>query len=433
MHRFATTLACAMVGCVTTAYATTAGAQSLQGSLAQDAVSNFSRDRNISVRQRPRPEYDMGGHRSGAFMVSPTVTGAAEYNDNIYGTAVRKTDDVIFRVTPRVDAQSTWSRHLLAAFATATVNKYAEQSDEDTTDWSLGAQARLDMVRGSFFQAGADTAKLTEPRTSSNTALASAAPVRFQQTAAFLGVVHELNRLRLSARGDVRRFNYEDGRTAGGVVIDQDERDRATKSLNGRADYAVSPATAVFVQVTGNWRDYNNVPARALDRTSNGYELLAGANFELSNVMRGELGVGYLSQSFDDARFSKIDGFGMRGQLEWFPTQLTTLTATAARSVEDAGIAGASGYLSTNLGLQVDHELLRNIILTGQVSHGNDAYQGVDRTDKRLTLGASVSYMMNRRLAWTLGYSLFDQSSSGRAGGVDFKVNRLMLTLVGKL
>ncbi len=410
-------------------------AQTVRGSLnsAADAQSNFARDRNVSVRQRPHPEYEAAGLRMGAFVARPQVTVSGEYNDNIYGASAGEIDDFIFRVKPSVDVASTWSRHALNAFARGSINRYADYDSENTEEYSFGGNGRLDIVRGTNITAGGDHSRITEPRTSSSTPTGSIKPIQYDLTQFNLAGVREFNRLRLQARGDYRKFNYDDGRTIGGAEVEQDDRDREITSFLARGDYALSPATAVFVQGTVNKREYRlpGTVARP-SRDSDGYEVLAGANFELGAVMRGEIAGGYLSQDFDSALYGKVDGFGGRAQLEWFPTQLTTVTVNGTRSVEDSGIVGSSGYLSSNVGAQVDHELLRNVILTGQVNYGDDKYKGIDRNDKRFTAGASATYLMNRRLGVVLGYTYFDQNSKGANGGQDFKVNTISLGVTGR-
>lgn len=408
-------------------------AQSLRGSLggAEDAgAGNFRRDRNISVRQRPHPGYEAVGLRTGAFMIWPKVTATAERNDNIFATATNKQDDTIFHIVPEVNAQSTWSRHALNAYARAMVHRFADFSSEDTEDYSVGANGRIDVLRTTQINAGADWSRLTEPRTTA-TSEGQARPVQYELTSAYLSGAREFNRLRLSSRLDARHFTYLSrvGNTP------QDDRDRTVTSLSGRADYAVSPDTALFVQVTGNKRAYrlNNPPAAAfpnfVNRDSDGVEVLAGANFEVSALVRGEVGLGYLSQSFDNPAFDDVNGFGARGQLEWFPTQLVTLTLNGSRTVEDAGIVGSSSYLSSNVGGQVDYELMRNVILTGRAGWGEDDYKGIDRNDKRTTAGVSATYLMNRSVGVTLSYDYFKQKSHGADGGNDFKVNRIGATL----
>lgn len=395
-----------------------------------DAYSNFRRDRNVSVRQRPHPGYEALGIRAGAFMVWPKLSASVERNDNIFATAANEQDDTIFHVVPEMNVQSTWSRHALNGYARAMVHRFSDFETENTEDYSIGANGRIDILRTAQINAGADWSRLTEPRTTA-TSEGQARPVQYELTSLYVSGSREFNRLRLSSRADLRNFIY----LARAGNRPQDDRDRTMTSLSGRADYAFSPDTAFFVEVTGNKRAYrlSNPPAAAfpafVNRDSDGVQVLAGANFEVSALMRGEIGLGYLKQEFDDAALDDIDGFGARGQLEWFPTQLMTVTLTGSRTVEDAGIVGASGYLSSNVGARVDYELMRNVILAGYANVGEDDYKGIDREDRRRNLGASATYLMNRSVGVTVSYDHFKQKSRGAAGGDDFTVNRVGATV----
>ena len=84
---------------------------------AQDLGSNFSRDRNVSVRDRPRPDYEATGQKAGGFTVYPRVTVDLEHNDNIYAVATGKIDDNIWRVKPELAVRSDWSRNAIGFFA----------------------------------------------------------------------------------------------------------------------------------------------------------------------------------------------------------------------------------------------------------------------------------------------------------------------------
>lgn len=417
---------------LTAGIATGAWAQE-KGSLARAQAatdSNFSRDRSIGVRQRAHPGYEALGVSLGAFTAYPKVAVGAEYNDNVYGASTREVNDVVWRVQPEVVVASTWSRHSLQAFARGSINRYTDFESENTEDFTVGLNGRLDVTRKSSISAGAQYASLTEARTSSSSPVLAANPIEFDQTTAFITAGQEFNRLKLSTRLDYTKFDYQDGRTTTGVNVEQDDRDRTNTSLMARADYAVSPDTALFLQISGNKRDYRLAkPAVALVRDSDGVEALAGANFEISAVMRGEVGVGYIKQSYDDPAFKSIDGLAARALVEWFPTELTTVTLNGSRSVEDSGIPGSSGYLSSNVAGQIDHELMRNVLLTGQLSYGKDEYEGVDRNDKRLNAGISATYLMNRHVGLTVGYNYFDQKSDGLGAGGDFKVNKVGATV----
>lgn len=414
------------------AVASDASAQSVASAQAR-SVDMFARDRGVGVLQRARPEYEALGLASGAFTIFPKIQVDTEYNNNVFASATDEQDDVVFRIKPEVSIESDWSRHALRAFASSVINQYVDFDTENTTDWTVGANGRLDVVRGSSIDAGAQYGHLTEPRTSTNTAQASVNPIEYDQASAYLSAVRAMGRIRVSGRADVSSFEYEDGRTADGNLIDQSARDRTAFSLAGRIDYAISPATAVFGQISGNERDYDSQGTSTTPaRDSSGYEALVGVNFELGAVSRGEVAAGYISQSYDDAAYSDIDGFGGRAQLEWFPTELTTITASASRTIQDSGIIGSAGYLSSEIGGRVDHELLRNVVVSGRVSYSEDAYNAVDRDDQRLNASLAATYLINRYYGVTTTLSYLDQSSDGALAGPSYDVTRLFVSLVGQ-
>jgi hypothetical protein len=393
----------------------------------------FARDRSVAVTARPRPGYEALGLSAGSFGVFPSLQIDAEHNDNIFAVSTGADSDWIVRLKPEVQIESGWSRHSLAAYARANISRYQDFDAENFEDWSVGASGRLDITRAANIAAGYDYASVTEPRTSSNAPASTREPVSYALDSAFLAASRVSGRIKLSARGDIRTFDYEDAITLGGTVIDQDNRDRTITSLTGRADVALSPATALFVQATTNTRDYDTATSVLLPaRDSDGYELLAGANFEVGAVTRGEIAVGYISQEFDAAVYDKIDGFGARAQLEWFPTQLTTVTGYASRTIEDSGIAGSGGYLSSSAGVRIDHELRRNVLLNADASLSRDDYEGIAREDDRLQVSVGGTYLLNRNLGISVSASHFEQTSSGLAAGSEFDVNRLTATLVAQ-
>jgi hypothetical protein len=405
---------------------TAASAQSLR--MAQDRPTDlFARDRAVAVRDRPQPAYDALGIRTGGFTVFPKLQFDVVHDDNVFARDDAPQAATILRLRPEIVARSNWSRHALQAHARAAIDRNLDFDSENTIDWSLGAAGRLDGARGSEIVAGADYAKAHEARTAAGVDPITQEPVAFDLTSAFLGAERARGRLRVSTRAAVHRYDYHDGFSETGAVIEQDDRDRTVFSLTGRADYALSPATAIFLQVTRDDRDYDRIAGRPL-RTSSGHQTLAGVDFELGALIRGEIAAGYIRQDFEDAAFGDLDGFGGRAKLSWFPTQLTTVTAAAARTVEDTGVIGAAGALRTDLSLTIDHELLRNLILTAQATYANDAYNGLARTDTRFGAGFSAAYRINRRYGLSAGLTWLDQSSSGAAQGRSYRTTRLYVS-----
>jgi hypothetical protein len=396
---------------------------------AQDLGSNFKRDKNVSVRQRPRPDYEATGQKAGGFTVYPRVTVDLEHNDNIYAVATGKTDDNIWRVKPEVAVRSDWSRHALGFFAGGNIIRYADKGTEDAEEYTLSANGRIDIARGSNITGSVQTQHLVEPRTAPTAPTASGAPVEYDLNQGSVSLTKEFNRLRLVGRLEDRDYNYDDVRNVAGTgVVDQDFRDRNEFTYGGKAEYAVSPDTALYVSATGNKKDYDS-KAVATNRTSDGYVLGVGANFDVSELVRGDLQVGYMKQSYDNPAFKNISGFSAAGRVEWFPTQLTTVGLNGSRSIEESTATGSQGYISNNIGASIDHELLRNVLLSAAVSHGKDNYKGVDRDDKRDNFSATATYLLNRRVGLFLTYNYLKQDSSGAAKGASFKDNKLIASV----
>jgi hypothetical protein len=390
---------------------------------AQDLGSNFSRDKNVSVRQRPRPDYEATGQRAGGFTVYPRVTVDLEHNDNIYAVATGKIDDNIWRVKPELAVRSNWSRNALGFFAGGNVIRYADQSKENAEEYTLSANGRLDIERGSNISGVAQFQHQIEPRTAitaGTPAGATPKPVEYDTITTGVSLVKEFNRLRVTGRLDDKDFNYKD---QGVVSFNQNTRDRNELSYGAKAEYAVSPDTAVYATATGNKKDYDL--ASPTERSSDGYVLGVGANFDASELVRGDVQVGYMKQSYDKAIYKDIKGFSARGSLEWFPTQLTTVGINGSRSIEESTAPGSAGFISNNVGASIDHELLRNVLLSAAYAHGKDDYRGVDRSDKRDNFSATATYLLNRRVGLFLTYNYLKQDSSGAAKASSFKDNKL--------
>lgn len=396
---------------------------------AQDLGSSFSRDKNVSVRQRPRPDFEATGQKAGGFTVYPRVTVDLEHNDNIYAVAAGKTSDEIWRVKPELAVRSDWSRHALGFFAGGNVIRYADNKDENVEEFTVSANGRIDIERGSNLTGSIQTQRLVEPRTAPTSPVAAGAPVKYDLTSGSVALVKEFNRLRVTGRLDNRDFNYKDVANNGGTgVVDQDFRDRNEMTYGAKAEYAVSPDTALYATATGNKKDYDTNVATQ-NRSSDGYVVGVGANFDLSEVARGDIQVGYMKQSYDVATFKKISGFNANANVEWFPTQLTTLGVNASRSIQESTAPGSAGYIANTAGASIDHELMRNVLLSATYNYGKDAYRGVDRDDKRNNFSATATYLVNRRVGLFLTYNYLKQDSSGAQKGASFKDNKLVASV----
>jgi hypothetical protein len=417
------TLSLAVLGLIWTAVGTT----SVQ---AQDE-SLFMRDRNTAVMERERPEYTSDGIQKGAFIFNPALTVGLEFNDNIYGASSSEESDIIGIFNPAIDVSTTWSQHSLSGNLTATRREYADFNDESVWHLQGSALGRLDIVRGTFVEANVSYADLTEPRTSAGAANTAAEPIAYTTDQIGLKGEREMGRTKFQLGVTRSGFDYEDGILVGGGVADQDFRDRSEVVYTIRGDYAVSPATSLFARGRFNTREYDlTPPAAPLLRDSEGYIADVGADFDIGGVARGSVAVGHIEQDYEDASLPDIDGFSTDVVVDWFPTQLTTVTGTASRGVFDAAVAGSGGFLGTAFGINVDHELRRNVVVSAGVTWGTDEYFGIDRQDDRWSATVSTTWYMNRNAGVRASVAHFEQESSGTDGNQDFSSNVVAVSLV---
>ncbi len=86
----------------------------------------------------------------------------------------------------------------------------------------------------------------------------------------------------------------------------------------------------------------------------------------------------------------------------------------------DSAVIGSPAYVSDGTGLRADYEARRNLIVTGRLNYARDKYQNLDREDKRLGLGLTATYLLNRNVGVTFSVQQFIQNSSGAARTVDY-------------
>lgn len=399
-------------------------------------ADTFDRGGNVSVRERPRPDYQAIGIHAGGFMIYPKITTAVTYDDNIYALSSNRVGDTIFGVEPEIDVQSTWSRNALAGYVRDSQSWFSKYSREDVNQYGAGVNGKYEFGN-TVFTGAVDYGRYALPRSAANSGqILSEHPIQYDYTAVYGELAHTFNRLRLSARADYQVYGYHNGETPTGTSVIETNLNHEVQTYTGKAEFALSPDTAFFVSGAYNDRTYDHLsylpgsPPIAYSPNSDGYDIAGGFNFDLTHLMRGEVQLGYLDQQFRSPLFKPIRGLSAKGQIEWFPTQLTTVTVTGLRSVGDSGLVGSAGFLGSTGGLQIDHELLRNVILTANAAITQNKYYGISRTDNIWSAGLSGNWLLTRALGLTLAYTYANQDSTGADKGPNFGDNRVMLSAV---
>lgn len=387
--------------------------------------------RGETVTGRNRPELDPLGGRVGGFLVLPHITVGEEYNDNIFATDGNAESDFITRIRPGLEVRSLWANHELRFDGSGNIGRYASNGDENFEDYSLGASGRLDVRRSTNLRARVRYQDLHEDRGSPDNANGSE-PTKYDVFSAGLTGFHDFGRVNLTLDGAFDRYNFNDVPAAGGATIEQDDRDRDIAQGSVRVGYEIVDRYEAFVRGTYNNRTYDTVnPGTQLVRDSDGYEMVAGLAMDFGGVVFGDFFAGYVSQNYDDARLSTVDGPTVGAEVTWNVTPLTTVIGSVAREIAETtardGADFASGRFLTTGRLSVDHEVLRNLLVGADAAVTQDDFQGIDRTDMLYTAGVNAVYMMNRNFYLSGGYT-YRQRNGDTATG-DYTENLFMVSV----
>ncbi|MEO0550337.1 MAG: outer membrane beta-barrel protein [Pseudomonadota bacterium] len=398
----------------------------LPAAMAQEEESFFVRNKYVAVTERPQPEYDPLTVRLGTFEAKPELGLGAGFTSNLFAVSENETDDTFLNVAPKVEVNSTWARHSIGFEAVADHLEYTDTGDESRTNLIGRAFGDIDVSQNVSIFGGVRAADLVEPRSNIASVANAADPVDYSEVSADIGIEYTSSRLRLRGRVELEEFDYEDVSLTSGLIQDQDFRDREDTTVEVRASYAIDRDWAVFGEVQQVESDYD--PANVFNpfnRDSTGTIVRAGTDFELQRLIRGDIAVGFLSYEYDDAAFSDVDGLSVEANAQWFVTQLTTLTGSAQRSVEDPGLQSTNAAVLTGVAIRADHELRRNILLHAAVDFSEYDFENVNRTDDRFGLEVGGTWKLNRNVWFDASYSVLDQSSNVQ----EFTDNRLMIGL----
>jgi hypothetical protein len=389
---------------------------------------NFSRDRNVSVRDRPKPEYDPIGIPLGGFRLYPELDLSAEYSDNVFGTQTNKQADTLYHVAGQLDLRSQWANHALDLAIASPSTFYSKNNAANFTDATAHAYGRLDVYRDFNVHGTADYGDLHEPIETDPSDFPLKKPIQYQFAHGNIGFLKAFNRVRVSGEVDYANYDYKDGRLFDNTPVFEQDRDHEDLMAGARVDYAMSPRTALFFSVAGNEHDYRlKPPASLVNRNSNGVVALTGVNFDITHAISGEVGVGYLKQSYDDPTVSDTSGLAVRANVKWFPDELITVSFGASREVDDAGAFGATSYIANNASFAIDYEWRRDTVFGLSANYSKDDYQGIDRTDDVWNASLRVDHLVNRGVALFAEAGHYEQTSSGVEAGRDYEINRALI------
>ena len=354
----------------------------------------FDLERGAVIPQRPRTEYDPLGVRLGDVVIRSQLDESVGYDTNVLGS---RPSVGSWRVgtAPSVTVNSDFGRNAFGASFGLSDQRFLDQRQENRTDWNAAVNGSLDIGRDKLSLSLSESLQHLTPTSLDSGSIT--VPVGFKVTDAAARYTTSLARLQFEPNLEYVGYRFDDT-TLAGTNISQKVHDR---------DVFVGGLTTRY----GNWPERNLLlVTRAIDSqyiadlgglprpNSIGYEALVGGNYAFSGNLQALALVGYEVRRFSNSVYRTRSSPVAQLSVIWTPTGLTTLTARGVRSIEDSLGESTTGVTVTQGNITIDHEYQRNWLLQGRGAVSNAEYgQGIGH-ENLFSLGAGVTYLVNRNL-----------------------------------
>jgi hypothetical protein len=371
-------------------------------------VPGYGTAPGVTVASRERPDFDPLGTRLGSFILRPQLAEGLGYDDNVFGGS-SKLGSWLLGTHPSLLVNSDWSRNSIGGYIGIDDLRYLDQPQQSQTNWTASLGGTVAVGRDELTLAVAHLG-LHQDRTELD-ALPTDTPVAYQVDDVRAGYTIALDRISVTPSLELSTYRY-DSTTILGVPTPQAYRNRDVLQGAVTTRYELTPQRNLLVVIRALGSHYVAPQPGQPTRNSTGYQALVGFSDDSDAIWRYRVLLGWEVRDFAAKQFGSHQAPLAEAELIWNPSGLTTVTGSLTRSIEDAAQEGIAGYTYTSARLTLDHEYQRNVLL--RLSAGvqrADYLQGGGQSNG-FSLGAGVTWLLNRNLRLSADYNFTDQTST---------------------
>lgn len=349
---------------------------------------------------------------AGNFILYPSLTAGAFYDDNVFATNSNRQGSWGEVVRPALGLRTAGSNYAIEAAGYVEKEWYNRFSSEDQINAGIGLSALVMPDPDTQLIGKLRYTRAHEARGSGESLISTFdRPVGYDTVDASAAINKRFNRWWTSVGIAGSWINY-DTPTVGGVPVDQSYRDGVIGVLSGRVGYVVAPLTSVFVEVSGNRRNFE---VDAYD--SSGYRVVGGVLLEQGPGARvkGEAYAGYMNQDYVGATFQTISTYTYGGNLAWLLAPRWTAVVEGKRQALESGLNSGVSLIESLIAGRLDYQVQPNLVVGAGASYLVDEFNGAARDDHTLSPLVSVKYLVNPFI--TVGFDYrnvgFDSTGTG--------------------
>lgn len=352
------------------------------------------------------------GFRIGTFEGNASLEQSIGYSSNV-SQVVDGEGGAFSQTDVSLGLTSNWSRHQWQS----TLNgSYRRPFDNDAIDRPLlnaTSSLRLDLLDGYTLTTSGFYTVQTQDFTSTTIAPGAIDTPRIDNFGASVELQRTDRKLQLTLRGSIDRDTFADADLGAGLTVSQEDLNNTEYGLALRVGYEISPAFTPFVEGQYAMREFDQtIDRNGNRRDSDIMRLRGGVEVDLGEKLTGEIALGVVNETFEDAALEDLSGFTVDGQLSWSPERDTLVNFTVGTQSNSSITPGDSGSIIYSARLDAERQISNRWSLNGFLD-----YQLETNDDRNTTLGAGVGmeYWVNRFMAVTgdLEYSSFSSDADG--------------------
>lgn len=354
------------------------------------------------------------GVTAGNFTFYPAATGGVFYDDNVFATHSDRQGSWGAFVRPELGMHTAGSNYAAEAHGFIEDRQYARFSSEDQLNGAFAGGITVMPDPDTQIVGKAGYVHGHEERGSGESELTMFdRPVGYDQFQASLALNRRFDRWWTSL-GAAGSWIHYDTPTVGGIPVDQSYRDGVVSVFSGRIGYVVAPLTSVFIEGSGNRRNFE---VDMFDST--GYRVVGGVLLEPGQGARikGEAFAGYMRQDYSGVTFETVSTFTYGGELAVLLAPRWTAVATGKRDALESDLNGGVSLIESTVALRLDYQIMPNLIVGAGASYLADEFLGAGRTDSSISPLASIKYLVTPNV--TVGFDYRNISFGSSGIGVD--------------
>lgn len=386
-------------------------------------IWNMNQEISALIESRtPDPDYLPKGIPLGQpWRLYTNFESDLSYDDNVYRAASNSQGDFFFSEIPSLALDYQTNDLHFDIYADATLSEYTKLVRVDNAQYDFGLRGIYAISRAAQVTTNISYSQDAEPLSSPDNVDGQARPTLYNDLNTNVELKYQPTKLGFSLGFNSDIYSYL--RTpvfGGGPDVDISYRNNTIFRGFAEADYDFSPGYEGFLRAQYNSDQYQQFLSLGVHRSSTAEDYDAGVKMLLTNLIQGEVYVGYLEDHFDHHQaepLNDIAGIDFGAAVTWFPTELLTLHLVGDRSIVDTTIPGASGGDDRSVNLTADYELTRRFHLSADADFDDTVYNTTPSNEqlRTVTLGGGAKWLISHYVQATAAYDFSTRDSNFRA------------------